>query len=577
MISKDKPANIDVYVVSKATDSTQTAQIQYVSGDKVISTQDISGKVGEKINLSYNVPNNYKVKDPSQLQKTYTFAQTGNKNIIVEVVKDDKTPDQPTDDQKTIHINYVDDKGVTQKSTEITGKIGSNQKIVYDIPSGYHQADSSQLPSEITLQKDTQDITVHIVKDATPTNQQTIHIIYMNGNQQVGSTDVTGDVGETKNISYQAPNGYEISDTNLPQTYTFKDGNNKDIIVNVKTKSTTPDKPSQGDTQTIHINYMADGQLIKQTTLSGKAGESVSVGYDIPEGYQEIAGQDLPESYTFAASGNKDITVNLQKTSTTPDIPETKRPRLTIEYVDENDHVVGSDILYGNKQGDTINVSYDKVPDGYQIVSGQNLPTTYQLTQTGQDLIVKVSKIKQGNTSPDNPSQPDNNTNNQTNPSTPSNPDNSSNPSTPDNSVSDNTNTDNSNSGTDSTGNGRTNVNSPSTSDDQDNADSTSTSGGQNNDQNDQDNSQATEEKKSDKKNTKKPGSHKTTSAPAKSGSSVATSTGSSAGQGRLPQTGNENPEALLAGALLGALGLIALGYNDKRKHDEDLKDSKNN
>lgn len=577
LISKDKPANIDVYVVSKATDSTQTAQIQYVSGDKVISAQDISGKVGEKINLSYNVPNNYKVKDPSQLQKTYTFAQTGNKNVIVEVVKDDKTPDQPTDDQKTIHINYVDDKGVTQKSTEITGKIGSNQKIVYDIPSGYHQADSSQLPSEITLQKDTQDITVHIVKDATPTNQQTIHIIYMNGNQQVGSTDVTGDVGETKNISYQAPNGYEISDTNLPQTYTFKDGNNKDIIVNVKTKSTTPDKPSQGDTQTIHINYMADGQLIKQTALSGKAGESVSVGYDIPEGYQEIAGQDLPESYTFAASDNKDITVNLQKTSTTPDIPETKRPRLTIEYVDENDHVVGSDILYGNKQGDKINVSYDKVPDGYQIVNGQNLPTTYQLTQTGQDLIVKVSKIKQGNTSPDNPSQPDNNTNNQTNPSTPSNPDNPSNPSTPDNSVSDNTNTDNSNSGTDSTDNGQTNVNSPSTSDDQDNADSTSTSGGQNNDQNDQDNNQATEEKKSNKKNTKKPGSHKTTSAPAKSGSSVATSTGSSAGQGHLPQTGNENPEALLAGALLGALGLIALGYNDKRKHDEDLKDSKNN
>lgn len=568
LISKDKPANIDVYVVSKATDSTQTAQIQYVSGDKVISTQDISGKVGEKIDLSYNVPNNYKVKDPSQLQKTYTFAQTGNKNVIVEVVKDDKTPDQPTDDQKTIHINYVDDKGVTQKSTEITGKIGSNQKIVYDIPSGYHQADSSQLPSEITLQKDTQDITVHIVKDATPTNQQTIHIIYMNGNQQVGSTDVTGDVGETKNISYQAPNGYEISDTNLPQTYTFKDGNNKDIIVNVKTKSTTPDKPSQGDTQTIHINYMADGQLIKQTALSGKAGESVSVGYDIPEGYQEIAGQDLPESYTFAASGNKDITVNLQKTSTTPNIPETKRPRLTIEYVDENDHVVGNDILYGNKQGDTINVSYDKVPDGYQIVSGQNLPTTYQLTQTGQDLIVKVSKIKQGNTNPDNPSQPDNNINNQTSPS---------NPSTPDNSVSDNTNTDNSNSGTDNTDNGQTNVNSPSTSDNQDNSDSTSTSGDQNNDQNDQDSPQATEEKKSDKKNTKKPGSHKTTSAPAKSGSSVATSTGSSAGQGRLPQTGNENPEALLAGALLGALGLIALGYNDKRKHDEDLKDSKNN
>lgn len=568
LISKDKPANIDVYVVSKATDSTQTAQIQYVSGDKVISTQDISGKVGEKINLSYNVPNNYKVKDPSQLQKTYTFAQTGNKNVIVEVVKDDKTPDQPTDDQKTIHINYVDDKGVTQKSTEITGKIGSNQKIVYDIPSGYHQADSSQLPSEITLQKDTQDITVHIVKDATPTNQQTIHIIYMNGNQQVGSTDVTGDVGETKNISYQAPSGYEISDTNLPQTYTFKDGNNKDIIVNVKTKSTTPDKPSQGDTQTIHINYMADGQLIKQTALSGKAGESVSVGYDIPEGYQEIAGQDLPESYTFAASGNKDITVNLQKTNTTPDIPETKRPRLTIEYVDENDHVVGSDILYGNKQGDTINVSYDKVPDGYQIVSGQNLPTTYQLTQTGQDLIVKVSKTKQGNTSPDNPSQPDNNTNNQTNPS---------NPSTPDNSVSDNTNTDNSNSGTDNTDNGQTDVNSPSTSDDQDNSDSTSTSGDQNSDQNDQDSHQATEEKKSNKKNTKKPDSHKTTSAPAKSGSSVATSTGSSAGQGRLPQTGNENPEALLAGALLGALGLIALGYNDKRKHDEDLKDSKNN
>lgn len=565
LISKDKPANIDVYVVSKATDSTQTAQIQYVSGDKVISTQDISGKVGEKINLSYNVPNNYKVKDPSQLQKTYTFAQTGNKNIIVEVVKDDKTPDQPTDDQKTIHINYVDDKGVTQKSTEITGKIGSNQKIVYDIPNGYHQADSSQLPSEITLQKDTQDITVRIVKDATPTNQQTIHIIYMNGNQQVSSTDVTGDVGETKNISYQAPNGYEISDTNLPQTYTFKDGNNKDIIVNVKTKSTTPDKPSQGDTQTIHINYMANGQLIKQTALSGKAGESVSVGYDIPEGYQEIAGQDLPESYTFAASGNKDITVNLQKTSTTPDIPETKRPRLTIEYVDENDHVVGNDILYGNKQGDMINVSYDKVPDGYQIVSGQNLPTTYQLTQTGQDLIVKVSKIKPGNTTSDNPSQSDNNTNNP------------SNPSTPDNNVSGNTNTDNSNSGTDNTDNGQTDVNSPSTSDNQDNSDLTSTSDGQNNNQNDQDSHQTTEEKESDKKNTKKPDSHKTTSAPAKSDSSVATSTGSSAGQGRLPQTGNENPEALLAGALLGALGLIALGYNDKRKHDEDLKDSKNN
>ena len=80
---------------------------------------------------------------------------------------------------------------------------------------------------------------------------------------------------------------------------------------------------------------------------------------------------------------------------------------------------------------------------------------------------------------------------------------------------------------------------------------------------------------KQDAKSKSDSNSNRTNAAPAKSdstqGSRVASGNpiSNNHSTGRLPQTGNENPAALIAGALVAAMSLLALGYDHKHKDDE--------
>ena len=570
--NKDGNTDLTVNVTPDAQDTNRTIHIQYMNGNKRVGSQELSGKIGQAVTISYAIPNGYKVTDMTQLQKAYTFTDKNNKDIIIQVQED-----KPVE-TRSIHINYVDDHGKTIKSTPITGELGSTVPINYSVPDGYHRIDGDQLPTQVTFAKTgNQDITVNIAKDLpeNPVTKQTIHIRYVDGQKELKTDTLTGSPNQTVNVEYNAPDGYNIINlASLPKSYTFKDTNNNDIIVNIAHNI---------QDQHIHINYMDGNTLIKSDELSGKPGETVNVAYNLPSGYQEIAGQQLPQTYAFKQDGNKDIIVQVQKTSTKP---ETKRTRLTIEYLDQNNKLVGQDVLYGN-QNSTIPVTYN-IPTGYKLDPNQNLPKEYTLSQTGQDLTVKVVKDTQPvtPTNPETPSTPTkpNTPSTPAKPDTPSTPNKLDTPSTPNkldtpSTPAENPDTNNSDNkavtGSDNTDNGQTDVN----------PDTDNTSTDINNDKKDNTSLPVTKEtgktSKNDKQDAKsKSGSNsnRTNAAPAKSdstqGSRVANGNPISNNHsiGRLPQTGNENPAALIAGALVAAMSLLALGYDHKHKDDENKK-----
>ena len=291
-------------------------------------------------------------------------------------------------DQKTT-VTYVDDDlaGKTVGTVqEITGKTFESVETNITNPDKdkYEIVNENQIPNEIVFgTKGYPAITVHLKhKHKKITRNKTV----------------------TRTIQYQDERGQVLKQ--VDQSLNFTKSGNEDLVTNqvswnevpsqsfdeVKTPEKvgyTPDKavvPSETATfdtkdYTETVVYKANeqtgrvvcvdddngGQEVKQGSISGKTGETVKVTPEVPENYEEVAGN--PTDYTFPEDGTDEsnvVTIHLKHKY--KKITRNKTVTRTIQYQDERGQVlkqVDQSLNFtksGNEDLVTNQVSWNEVP-----------------------------------------------------------------------------------------------------------------------------------------------------------------------------------------------------------------------
>ncbi|MBM9561315.1 BspA family leucine-rich repeat surface protein, partial [Limosilactobacillus fermentum] len=131
------------YVVNNESQS-KTGLINYVDQDgKVVKTDQVSGKVGDKVDVKISLPDGYELANKDeQVPSTITVGDDGIKTITIQVKK------LPV--VQTGSINYVDQDGKVIKTDTISGKVGDQINVKLSLPDGYELANKDeQIPSSI--------------------------------------------------------------------------------------------------------------------------------------------------------------------------------------------------------------------------------------------------------------------------------------------------------------------------------------------------------------------------------------------------------------------------------------------
>lgn len=158
-----------------------TGTINYIDPDgKVVKTDQISGKVGDKVDVKISLPDGYELANKDeQIPSSITVGEDGIKTITIQVKK------LPV--VQTGSINYVDQDGKIVKTDQLTGKVGNKIKVTLSLPDGYELAnEDEQLPTVITVTENgIGTINVNVKKINTTNtgwNQQGDDWLYMQNN-----------------------------------------------------------------------------------------------------------------------------------------------------------------------------------------------------------------------------------------------------------------------------------------------------------------------------------------------------------------------------------------------------------
>lgn len=281
-ITSDTP---DTTVEIKYVANSQQTNLIYKDGNKVVKMTTLNGKTDETVDVNLDVPEHYHV--VNQVARTYSFKADHNDDVIVELGHDI----QQVSDSHTINrtINLISPDG-TKKAIKqsaslnrmgledlVTGDITWNgwsdaQLPEYEVPvlDGYTASQSKVAAEKVT--SDTQDSTVNITYAA---NQQSISIIYKDGNQVVRTIALKGNTDETVKVPTKLPANYHIIG-NAPTNYTFKAKENQDIV----------------------INLGHDTQIVSQSKTIKR-----SIHLDLPDG----TGKSVVQQVTFTRHGIKDL------------------------------------------------------------------------------------------------------------------------------------------------------------------------------------------------------------------------------------------------------------------------------
>ncbi|MCZ3707743.1 hypothetical protein, partial [Lactobacillus mulieris] len=161
----------------------------------------------------------------------------------------------------------------------------------------------------------------------------------------------------------------------------------------VKIQKKTPDTPST-DQPTGKIIFKDGDKPVKEVTVPGEAGKTVEVpDTTIPEGYELVPGQEVPTTIDFPGDGSNpsETVVKIQKK--TPDTPSTDQPTGKIIFKDGDKPVKTVEVP--GKPGESVEVPDTTIPEGYELVPGQKVPTTIDFPGDGSnpsETVVKIQK-----------------------------------------------------------------------------------------------------------------------------------------------------------------------------------------
>ncbi len=270
-----------IYFEPEIKKSTVTVEHIDESGQELVVSEKIIGVVGEEYKTTpEEIPGYELVETPPNA--TGTFAE----EPITVTYKYKKS--EPAPQRGTVTIKYVDENGQELiDSDELTGEVGSEYTTkAKDIP-GYELVET---PSNATGTFTEGDIVVVYVygQESVPAPQRgtvTIKYVDENGQELIGSDELSGIVGEEYKTTPEEIAGYELVETPPNATGTFAE---EPITVTYKYKKSEP-APQRG---TVTIKYVDENgqELIGSNELSGIVGEEYKT---TPE---EIAGYELVET-----------------------------------------------------------------------------------------------------------------------------------------------------------------------------------------------------------------------------------------------------------------------------------------
>ena len=437
---------------------TQSATVKYVDDDaggaQVGDLQTLTGATGSKVATNIKAPTNYVLKGsyPSE----YTFTTDANQQLIVHLTH----AKQSVNDQKTVTrtVNYTDPKTnqtkLVEQQTATLHRTGTKDLVTNNTnwnawstdqfkavsaPSvaGY-QVTNGNAAGALTVNDQSKDSTVTFTYTA---NAQTTHVKYVdkdNPSNVIHTTDLSGKTGQTVNVPSEVPTGWQlVSGQQVPTSITFTDNGYPDTTVKIEHKHTTvtpdhpkttndklPDNPTksypsgvgQNDlnktiTRTIQVT---DPHTQKVTTTTQPVHLTRTADVDEVSGavtYGKWTTGEWPAFNTPNVPGYTPTQANVAKTTvtdTTKDqtvtITYTAQAQTThIKYVDKDNpsNVIHTTNVSG-KTNQTVSVP-SEVPAGWQLVSGQQVPTSITFTDNGYpDTTVKIEH-KHTTVTPDHP------------------------------------------------------------------------------------------------------------------------------------------------------------------------------
>ncbi|WP_283586841.1 BspA family leucine-rich repeat surface protein [Limosilactobacillus vaginalis] len=242
------------YVVNNESQS-KTGLINYVDQDgKVVKTDQVSGKVGDKVDVKLSLPDGYELANKDeQVPSTITVGDDGIKTININIKKIPVI--------KTGTINYIDPDGKVVKTDQVSGKVGDKVDVKLSLPDGYELANKDeQVPSTITVGDDGIKTIIINIKKIPITKTGTINYIDPDG-KVVKTDQVSGKVGDKVDVKLSLPDGYELAnkDEQIPSTVTVTEDGISPISVNIKKINTTlADNEVPYDSTTVSNNENAN-------------------------------------------------------------------------------------------------------------------------------------------------------------------------------------------------------------------------------------------------------------------------------------------------------------------------------
>ncbi len=293
------PAQVAEEDVSQETDNTtvnitytaneQSGKISYQDADgKEIGTTSLSGKTGETITVTPEVPTGWEIIPGQDVPKTVTATADGIPTVVIKIkhgiTNVDHTNPVP-DGEKTPTGKVIDGAHENDLNQTIT------RTIVVTKPDGQKQT----IPQE-----------AKIYRDATYDN-------------------VTGEVtyGEWSTAKWDAYTpenipGYTVSESIVPAVE-VKNGQQDETVNITYTANEQSGKISYQD---------ADGKEIGSTTITGKTGETITITPEVPAGWQLVPGQGIPKTVTATADRIPTVIVKVEHKTVvvTPATPATDIP-----------------------------------------------------------------------------------------------------------------------------------------------------------------------------------------------------------------------------------------------------------
>ncbi|KEK15136.1 hypothetical protein LR3_03865 [Limosilactobacillus reuteri] len=419
------------------TANEQSGKISYQDADgKEIGSTTITGKTGETITITPEVPAGWQLVPSQEIPKTVTATAEGIPTVIVKIehktvvvtpatpatdiptgkVPGDPSKNYPTMEQltvtptRTINVKYPSGKeeSIPQKVTftrtaifdEVTGEI----KYTEWLPQGVAQWASYQpttvtgyVPSQnivpaMTVNPETSNETVDITYDKIPEPQEGQEIIsYQDANGQVIHTQtVTGEEDSDVSFKPEVPTNWQPTGE-LPHSIKITGGTTVIVIEPV----TTTIQEHKTVTRTI-VEHLPSGdkQTVQTVVLTGTGTKNLVTGEvtDVKWDHGKFAAftpatvpgyttnmSIVPEMDVTAASGDSTVEIDY--------IPNEQTG--FIIYRDENGNEITRTALQG-KTGETVAIN-PALPAGWELVPGQSIPATVTATPDGiPDVVVLI-------------------------------------------------------------------------------------------------------------------------------------------------------------------------------------------